>query len=115
MYSNLFFSGLSSGDEINCLFAKNEEHIRTPAAGVDTPLPSNRENLLLEMTTTLLRTPCDDRHINQIVETISIALIDVHNESYGGTREKFQNNNNKSGRGIKDLAYTFSDLTFNLE
>jgi hypothetical protein len=113
-YNNIFSCLTTSGDNEQSITSPKDHHTRTPPTdGTNNPLAGTREKLLLEMTTTSTRIPCDNkRTIDHIAETISIALTDVHNESYGVTGNKRVSN---VIRGIKDLAYTFSDLAFNPE
>ena len=50
--------------------------------------------------------------LDQITETISIALIDPCNESYGKTGDRFAVNRSNAKRGIENLKYSYSDLSF---
>ncbi len=70
-----------------------------------------RNEKLLEMLTSSFRLPCSIP-LDRIAETISIALIDPCNESYGKTGDKFAVNRANAKRGIENLKYSYSDLSF---
>jgi len=88
---------------------KNPSELSSPGFGAADETPRNEK--LLEMLTTSFRLPCSIP-LDQITETISVVLIDPHNESYGKTVDNFAPNKSNSKRGIENLKYSYSKLSF---